>query len=265
MPTDLYKVSRAAEQAAYAAGAHLQASRSRLPAGLVTQESPEAITQTIDAQARALIREVVLRHFPGHAILGDELDTQGRARIDDRPHWVVTALDGAANYQRGYPQYAVCVALLEGGEPQLGAVYDPSRNEFFGAIRGRGAVLNGEALRCATARPPVQALIATVFPPPQCPRMAAYLGEFGRVVPAVGGVRRSGSIALELAYLAAGRIDGFWAHSVAPWELAAGLVLLREAGAQVHARDGRPLLASESLAACAPAMGEPFLRLLLGA
>ena len=144
-------------------------------------------------------------------------------------------------------------------------VYDPCRNEFFGAIRGHGAVLNGQAIHCARPRAPLEALAATVFPKPTSPRMATYVGEFGRVLRGFGGVRRSGSMALELAYLAAGRIDVFWAHDTGSWDAAAGIVLLRESGALIHARDGRHLLASHSLLACTPRLFEPFLSLLADA
>jgi myo-inositol-1(or 4)-monophosphatase len=176
--------------------------------------------------------------------------------------WVVDPVDGAANYLRGYPQYAVAIALVEAGEPQVGVVYDPSRNEFFGAIRGRGAVLNGEPITCAKPRAPIESLAATVFPQPASARMPAYMTELGRMLRAFSGVRRSGSMALELAYLAAGRIDAFWQHDLRAWNCAAGALLAREAGALMHARDGLPVLASCSLLGCTPALFEPFLSLL---
>jgi myo-inositol-1(or 4)-monophosphatase len=261
--TDLYKASRAAEQAAYAAGTHLQASRSRLSAIVFTHKAPEDVVDAIDQEAQALIREVVLKQFPEHAFAGDEAGADAAALLNDgRPHWIVESINGVTNYLRGYPQYAVSIALVESGEPQLGVVYDPCRNEFFGAIRGRGAVLNGEALRCALPRAAIEAVAATVFPTPGSPRMATYIAEFGRVVRAFGGVRRSGSMALELAYLAAGRIDTFWAHDLSTWEAAASIVLLRESGALIHSRDGKPLLASQSVLACTPTLFEPFLSLL---
>lgn len=264
--TDLLKAARAAEQAAYAAGTHLQASRSRLSEIVITQKAPGDVVSAIDLEAQTLIRDVVARQFPGHAFVGEE---GSKARGDDaelladgRPVWVVDPLDGTANYLRGYPQYAVSIALVEAGEPQVGVIYDPSRNEFFGAIRGRGAVLNGEPIRCAKPRPAIESLAATVFPKPASPRMPVYMTELGRVLRAFSGVRRSGSMALEMAYLAAGRIDAFWEHDMGPWDAAAGTVLLREAGALIHARDGLPVLASRSLLACTPTLFEPFLSLL---
>ena len=260
---DLSKAARAAEQAAYAAGTHLQASRSRLSETLITRQAPGEVVGAIHAETQALIREVVLKHFPDHGFVGDDDLAGGAPRPDDgRPRWVVDPIDGSANYLRGYPQYAVAIALVEAGEPQLGVIYDPCRNEFFGAIRGRGAVLNGEPIRCAEPRATIESLAATVFPKPASPRMPVYMAELGRVLRAFSGVRRSGSMALELAYLAAGRIDAFWEHDMGAWDAAAGTLLLRESGALIHSRDGLPLLASGSLLACTPALYEPFLSLL---
>ena len=260
--TDLRKAARAAEQAAYAAGTHLQASRSRLSEIVITHKAPGDVVNAIDCEARSLIRDVVRRSFPGHGFVGEEGSDDAELLADGRPVWVVDPLDGSANYLRGYPQYAVAIALVETGEPQVGVIYDPSRNEFFGAIRGRGAVLNGEPIRCAKPRTAGESLAATVFPMPASPRMPVYMAELGRVLRAFSGVRRSGSMALELAYLASGRIDAFWEHDMRAWDCAAGTVLLREAGALIHSRDGLPILASRSLLACTPTLFEPFLSLL---
>lgn len=261
--TDLYKASRAAEQAAYAAGTHLQTSLSRLSEVVVNHKAPRDVVSAIGREAHALIREVVMRQFPEHGFIGEDGSASDTAAGDaDRPLWIVRPLDGTANYLRGYPQYAVSIALVEAGEPQLGVVYDPCRNEFFGAIRGRGAVLNGQPIRCALPRAPLEAITATVFPTPGSPGMSTYIAEFGRVLRGFGGVRRSGSMALEMAYLAAGRIDAFWEQGMNAWNTAAGAVLVRESGALIHPRDGRHLLTSGSLLACTPRLFEPFLSLL---
>ena len=266
MSTDLSKASRAAEQAAYAAGTHLRASRSRLAEVVITHQAPGDVVSAIDHEALTLIREVVMRAFPEHGFIGEDSGAEaGVLLTDPRPYWVVDPLDGTANYLRGYPQFAVSIALVEAGEPLIGVIYDPIRNEFFGAIRGRGAVLNGQSIRCAPPHTAIEALAATVFPKPTSPRMPRYMTEFGRVLRGFGGVRRSGSMALELAYLAAGRIDAFWSHDMGPWDTAAGIVLLRESGALVQARDGRPLLASGSLLGCTPPLYEAFLSLLVEA
>lgn len=256
----LKKAARVAEQALYAAGTHLLASRARLSEVLITRKRPEDVVRSIERESKALIHEVVLHHFPEHGFLSDEADSWCLA---DQPQWVVAPLDGRINYLRGFPQYAVAMALVIGGEPHLGAVFDPSRNEFFGALRDVGAVLNGAPIRCAPPKPVQQALAATVFPPPDSPRLATYLSEFGRVLEGFGEVRRSNAMLLEMAQLAAGRADAYWQHDLRAWEAAAGLALLRESGLRVEARDGAPLLLSESLVAATPALHDT-LRGLLG-
>jgi myo-inositol-1(or 4)-monophosphatase len=271
---DLSRASRIAEQAAYAAGTHLQASRSRLAAVVVMQKEPADVARAICDEAMGLIRDVVRRQFPDHGFAetheADSLsawDSSAHARPTfdpDQPHWVVDALDGRANYLRGYPQYAVSIALMQGDDPAIGVVYDPCRNEFFGAIRGRGAVLNGAAIRCAPPRETLSAFAATVFPKPADGVMAPYIAELGRVLHGFGGVRRSGSLALELAYLAAGRIDAFWAHGIDEQRAAAGMLLLRESGARVETRDDLPLPRSRTLIASTSGMREPLLSMLGG-
>lgn len=256
---DLDRAARIAEQATYAAGMHLRASRSRLVEGLLTQRSPEEIAEQIEREAEQLVLEVLQRWCPEHGVIAPSAGTRLH---DGRPLWVVNPLDGRDNYARGHPQYAVSVALVVDGEPLVGAVYDPFHNEFFGAIRERGAVLNGAAIRCAAPRSLLDALAATVFPAAVNQRMSLYMGEFGRVLRAFGGVRRSRCVALEMAYVAAGRVDAFWGVDMRSWDAAAGILLLRESGAVVEARDAEPLLLSRSLLACTPGLRGSFLDLL---
>ena len=243
-------------------GAWLQAQRHRIAGLDVTTKQAGDVASVIDAEAEARLRTRLLPLWPGAGFHGEE---GGGTPLDAPAVWVVDPLDGSVNYLRGYPQYAVAVALLLHGEPVLGVVHDPCRGETFSARRGGGAWLGGQALACATVADPLRALAATVFPKPHSPRLPVYLAELARVLPALGGLRRSGAMALELAYLAAGRVDAFWEHDMAPWDAAAALVLLHEVGAVVLARDGLPLLHSASLAACTPALAPAFLPLLAGA
>lgn len=256
---DLVRAARVAEQAAYAAGTHLHASRSHLAAGLITRQTPQEITARIERESEALILDVLHRWCPDHGVMTRAHGQQWR---EGRPVWIVNPLDGAVNYARGHPQYAVSIALVVDGEVVVGAVYDPFHNEFFGAILGRGAVLNGAPIRCSAPRSLMDALAATVFPAPVSRRMAPFTAEFGRVLRAFGGVRRSRCLSLEMAYLSAGRLDAFWSVDLNRWEAAAGIVLLREAGAVVEARDAEPLLLSESLLACTPGLRGSFLDVL---
>jgi len=259
-PTDLSKAASAAEQAIYAAGLHLIASRSRLSELVITRQKPDDVARQIRRETETLIHDVLLKRFPLHGFLGADKSV---GRVDDAaPLWVVDALSGISSYVRDHPLYAVSVALVIAGEPQLGVVYDPLRNEFFGAIHGRGAVLNGAPIRCALARDHAGELASTVFPPPDDPHTRRHVTELGHVLHVFCGVRRGASVALEMAYLAAGRIDAFWARGLTPLDTPAGIVLARESGALVESRDEQPLQRSNSLLACTPGVRDHFAGLL---
>jgi myo-inositol-1(or 4)-monophosphatase len=158
----------------------------------------------------------------------------------------------------------VSVAVVSQGEPVVACIVDPVRQEVFTAGAGLGAWRNGMAMRVAGTDTLAQAVAATVFPKPKAAFMEAYLGEFNRVVRQCAGVRRSGSMALELAYLAAGRLDAVWERGMGAWDAAAGLLLIREAGGIVWALDGRPWWDSAALAACAPGLEVAWGALLKG-
>ena len=256
---DLEHAARVAEQAVYAAGTHLLASRARLAETLVTRHDPSEVANQIAQEAATLMRGVVAREFPQHDFHAGSVGPRFRP---GRPCWVADALDGRENYLRGAAPYAVALALVVDGEPHLGVVFDPQGNEFFGALRGRGAVLNGTPIRCASPRSSRLARIAAVLPRSDSPRMARCIAEVGRMATGFGSVRRSVAKALEMAHLAAGRIDGFWGHDLDNRNAAAGIVLLRESGALVEARDAAPLLESRSIFACAPGLRAEFVALL---
>ncbi|HJV94738.1 MAG TPA: inositol monophosphatase family protein [Albitalea sp.] len=256
---ELLRAAQAAEQAAYAAGAHLLASRSRLAALVFTREQPDAVASQIRHETETMIRDVLRKRFPSHGFLGDE----DPGRVDDAaPRWVVDPLDGSANYLRGQPRFAVSIALVVGGEPQIGVVYDPSHREFFGAIHGVGAVCNGAPIHCADLSEPCDAIASTLFPEPSNPRAQRHGAELARALHAWRSVRRAGSAALEMAYVAAGRTGVFWGHDLSTRDTAAGIVLARESGAQLVRPDTLPVLPSASLAVCAPGLHEAVIHLL---
>jgi myo-inositol-1(or 4)-monophosphatase len=220
----------------------------------VSEKSAGDVATDIDLWAEQALREKLLGLLPGSQFMGEE--TGGS--LSDAPTWIVDPIDGTANFARGYPQWSVSVALAVGGEPVLGIIADPNRQEIFHATRGQGAWLKSrhgvQRLVCSAVSEPLKATVSTVFPKPLSPLMTPYLAEFEKVIRSVGQVRRSGSMALELAYVAAGRADGFWERGMAAWDAAAGLVLLREAGASVVAIDGLPVLSSRFLAAGSSSM-----------
>lgn len=257
---DLAAALRTALDAAREAASFVQEARHRIGEVAVTTKQAGDVASDIDREAEALIRRRIAADWPAHGFLGEE--SGGTALQGDAPCWIVDPIDGTANYLRGYPQYAVSIALAMSGEPVVGVIADPCRGEVFAAARGQGAWLDGQRLQCAPPRPPIEALAGTVFPKPASPRLPDYLDGFGRVLRAFGGVRRSGAMTLELACLAAGRIDAFWAHDMGPWDAAAAMVLVAEAGALFTPLDGHTWMHSRAVMACTPTLHDTMIRLL---
>jgi len=183
----------------------------------------------IDRAAETIIIQELRSKYPDHAILGEETGAQGQGDYE----WVIDPLDGTTNYLHGFPQYAVSIACKFRGKLELGLVYDPLRDEMFTAGRGQGAQINDRRIR-VTKRPSLDgALIGTGFPFRDQQHLDAYLGMFKVMIQETAGLRRPGSAALDLAYVAAGRTDGFFELGLAPWDMAAGALLVTEAGGTV--------------------------------
>lgn len=183
----------------------------------------------IDRQAEALVIQELRARFPDHAILAEESGARGHGDYQ----WVIDPLDGTTNYLHGFPQFAVSIALRYRGQLECGVVYDPLREELFSAARGQGAQLNDRKARVGT-RPSLDgALIGTGFTFGNRRHIDAYLGMFKDMTLATAGLRRPGSAALDLAYVAAGRTDGFWELGLSQWDCAAGALLIMEAGGTV--------------------------------
>jgi myo-inositol-1(or 4)-monophosphatase len=220
----------------------------------IKEKSAGDVATQIDLWAENELKTALLKALPGSQFLGEE--TGGA--LTDEPTWIVDPIDGTANFVRGYPQWSMSIALAVDGRPVLGVVHDPNRQEMFYATQGQGAWLQSrrglQRLQCATVSEPLKATVSTVFPKPLSPLMQPYLKELEVALRGVGQVRRSGSMALELAYVAAGRADAFWERGMQAWDAAAGMVLLQEAGANMVALDDLPVLQSQYLAAGSPAM-----------
>jgi myo-inositol-1(or 4)-monophosphatase len=196
----------------------------------VHTKAPFDYVTSVDKEAETMIIESVLKHFPDHSIMSEETPNEG---LQDGIAWVIDPLDGTANFIHGFPFVAVSIAVCEDKRPILGFVLDPVRRELFSARRGSGAYLNGE--RILTSRPPAlkDALIATGFPHRTRDLLDPYLKTFRGIFERVSGIRRAGAAALDLAYLAAGRVDGFWEAGLKAWDIAAGSLLVTEAGGTV--------------------------------
>lgn len=220
---------------AYRAGALLRAAAERERSLEAKQHSD--LVSDADKASEALILGAIRERFPDHAILAEE---SGASAGASRDTWVIDPLDGTLNYVHGFPFYCVSIALVRDGEPQLGVVFDPLRGELFAAQRGAGARANGRRLHVSATPALSAALLTTGFPYSRFSQPDNNLREFARLSLRAREIRRSGSAALELCYVAAGRSDGHWELELNAWDLAAGALIVREAGGVVSDWRGRP-------------------------
>lgn len=195
----------------------------------VTRKAHSDYVSEVDRSAEQAIIQVLRDVYPDHSILAEESGGQGTSDYQ----WIIDPLDGTTNFLHGLPQYAVSIALSHKGIVTHAVVYDPSRNELFTASRGRGAYLNDRRIRVSKRDKLAECLIGTGFPFRELANMDAYLAMFRDIMPRTAGIRRPGSAALDLAYTAAGRYDGFWELGLSPWDVAAGCLLVTEAGGLV--------------------------------
>ena len=220
-------------KAARAGGNVLLRNMHRLDALNVVEKDRLDYASEVDRQAEEAIVKELRRANPDYAILGEEGGAQKGNRGPSRHTWVIDPLDGTSNYLRGLPHWCVSIALCEGPEPLHGVVFDPLRNELFTASRGSGAVLNDKRIRVAERRDLSGAVLATGFAPRERKRADAQLDCIKMLLREAEDIRRGGSAALDLAYVAAGRVDGYFEAGVQSWDIAAGALLVREAGGRI--------------------------------
>ena len=194
----------------------------------VSVKGPGDFVSTADLHAERTLKTELLRARPGYGMLFEE----GGATEGTDPHhrWIVDPLDGTTNFLHGIPHFAISIALERDGEIVAGVIYQPTSDEMFWAEKGAGAYLNDRRLRVSARRQLGEALIGTGIPFGGRGDHPTYIATLARVMAATSGVRRFGAAALDLAYVAAGRYDGFWEFGLSPWDIAAGLLLVREAG-----------------------------------
>jgi len=204
------------------------------------RKAPSDFVTEVDRASERLIGHLLTDAFPHSVVLGEEL-------TPDAPQatglvWIVDPLDGTTNFLHGYPAYAVSIAAVVDGSPVAGVVVDVGRALVYTATAGGGARCGERHLQVSAVSDPRQALIGTGFPfkPPASERLAEYLEQFRRILPRSSGIRRAGSAALDLAHVAEGRLDGFWELWLAPWDVAAGVLLVREAGGVITDLGGNP-------------------------
>ncbi|MBI4756684.1 MAG: inositol monophosphatase [Betaproteobacteria bacterium] len=211
-------------------------SRSSLDVDLlkVSTKQPKDFVTEVDRAAESAIIEVLREAYPSHAILAEETGASGESEFQ----WIIDPLDGTTNFIHGFPQYAVSIALAQRGVVTQAVVYDPSRNELYTASRGAGAFLNDRRLRVARRDRLGDALIGTGFPFRAMDHADCYLAIFRELMARTAGLRRPGAASLDLAYVAAGRFDAFYEFGLSPWDMAAGSLLITEAGGLVSDLSG---------------------------
>jgi len=213
-------------RAARAGGTVIVRHVDRLDTVSVTEKSRNDFVSDVDRQAERVIVETLLRSYPNHEILAEEGGASGHSEFQ----WIIDPLDGTTNFLHGFPHYAVSIALRVAGRLDQAVVFDPLRQELFTASRGSGAQVDGKRLRVSRRTSLKGSLLGTGFPFRDIEGLDGYLACLGALIPHAAGIRRAGSAALDLAYVAAGRLDGFWEFGLAPWDMAAGVLLIQEAG-----------------------------------
>ena len=222
-------------KAARQAGTVILRHMSKLDSLNVVEKNRMDFASEVDALAEQEIVKELRRSYPDVAILAEESGAMGKGRQT----FVVDPLDGTSNFLRGMPHFCVSIALVENGEPTDGVVFDPLRNELFTASKGAGAVLNDKKIRVSDRKDLAGSLLLTGFPPRERPRLAPQLEAMRLLLQDAEDFRRTGSAALDLAYIACGRADGYFEAGVKAWDIAAGILLVREAGGRVCDFRGR--------------------------
>jgi myo-inositol-1(or 4)-monophosphatase len=229
MSSNLHPMLNVAIKAARAAGAIINRAALDVEAVRVSVKQTNDFVTEVDQAAEAAIIETLLSAYPGHGILAEESGSEHGAKDSDYV-WIIDPLDGTTNFIHGFPVYCVSIALAVKGKVEQAVVYDPTRNDIFCATKGRGAYMNDRRIRVAKRTRLQECLISTGFPYRPGDKLKAYLNMLGEVMSQCAGVRRPGAAALDLAYVAAGFSDGFFESNLKPWDVAAGSLLVTEAG-----------------------------------
>lgn len=226
-----------ATEAALAGGAVLQSYWGKLTS-VEEKGRPGDLVTEADKASEEQVLAVIKRHFPDHAILAEESGQLGDRTAEYL--WAIDPLDGTTNYAHQYPFFAVSVGLLINGVPQVGAIFDPFRQDLFRAARGLGATCNRQPIQVSQTSALSQSLLVTGFAYDRQETIDNNYAEFCHLTHRTQGVRRGGAAAIDLAYVACGRLDGYWERGLSPWDLAAGVILVEEAGGRVTAYDDEP-------------------------
>jgi myo-inositol-1(or 4)-monophosphatase len=234
MSAMMHPMLNTAVKAARRAGTIINRASQNLDILAVTEKTANDYVSEVDRAAEDAIIRVLREAYPTHAVLAEESGASGKSEFQ----WIIDPLDGTTNYLHGFPQYAVSIALMHKDVLSQAVIYDPVRNDLFTASRGRGAYLNDKRLRISKRTKLQQSLIGTGFPFREFSQIDTYLAMFRDLTQKTSGLRRAGAATLDLAYVAAGRLDGFWEFGLSPWDMAAGSLLITEAGGLVGDLEG---------------------------
>ncbi|MCS7164472.1 MAG: inositol monophosphatase [Thermodesulfovibrio sp.] len=201
----------------------------------ITQKSISDYVTEVDLHSEKTIIEYIKKHFPAHQIMSEESSNDYKKT---EYLWIIDPLDGTTNFIHGFPVFAISIAMMYKGELILGVVHDPIKEETFYAEKGSGAFLNGKKIKVSSVKEPAFSLIATGFPFRNKQYIDPYIRIFRELLYSVSDLRRAGSAAIDLAYVACGRVDGFFEFSLSTWDIAAGVVLIKEAGGVVSDFEG---------------------------
>ncbi len=247
-----------ADRAARAAGNIIVQATSRLDTLHIAEKQQNDFVTEIDKQSERIIIDTIRKTYPHHAILGEE---SGHLEGNEDMVWIIDPLDGTRNFMHGFPHFCISIAFQHKGRIEQGLIYDPIRQETFTATRGGGAQLNNRRLRVSKRINLKDTLLGTGFPFRPTADFTAYLKTLAHIMPQAGGIRRAGSAALDLAYTAAGRLDGYWEFGLSPWDIAAGSLLVLEAGGLVSdARGGDDYLNTGDIIAGSPKIFKAILQ-----
>lgn len=231
-----HAINATALQAARKAARYMVGARERLNTLQVREKSRNDYVSEVDLRAEEIITEALTEAYPGYGMLSEE---SGLLKANDEAYWIIDPLDGTKNYLHGVPHFSISIALSIKGEIHHGMVYDPLREEVFAASKGAGAMLNQRRIRVSELASLSGALIGTGFPYRQPEHLDTYLAQLKGILNQVGGVRRTGSAALDLAYVATGRYDGFWETGLKVWDVAAASLIVKEAGGVISDFSGK--------------------------
>ena len=211
----------------------------KLENAITEKGRPGDLVTIADKASEQVILEILGRHFPQHSILAEESGKLGNQ--DNEFLWAIDPLDGTTNYAHQYPCFAVSIGLLINGVPKVGVIYDPFRDELFRAAAGLGATRNRRPIQVSQTAELSKSLLVSGFAYDRRETADNNYAEFCHLTHLTQGVRRDGAAALDLAYVACGRVDGYWERGIAPWDVVAGIILVQEAGGNVTAYDGSPI------------------------